>query len=391
MTSPAARRLSLSRRCADITQSEIRAMSVECEKAGGINLSQGVCDTPVPPEVRRGAREAIDAGANSYTRFDGVAELREAIAAKLRAYNGIESDPDGEIVVSSGSTGSFYSACLALLDPGDEVIVFEPYYGYHVSTLLSVDAAPAFVRLQAPDWSFAPADLERAITPRTKAIVLNTPANPSGKVFTREELGWVAESAIAHDLFLFTDEIYEYILYDGRRHLSPAAIPGMADRTVTISGLSKTFSITGWRIGYSAAHRRWSEMIGHMSDLIYVCAPAPLQAGVAKGLVALGEGYYKGIRDEFVKKRAMICGALERAGLAPCEPQGAYYVLADVSRLPGNTGKERAMHLLAKTGVACVPGEAFFHRPEDGARLARFCFAKTEEELAEACRRLGKL
>lgn len=383
--------LQVSRRCESIVQSEIRAMSIECERHNGINLAQGVCDTPVPAAVCEGAHRAIDAGLNSYTRYDGIPELREAISAKLRSYNGIAADPEREIVVSSGSTGSFYSACLALLNPGDEVILFEPFYGYHVNTLLSVEARLAFVKMRAPDWTFAKEDLEKVVTRKTRAIVINTPGNPSGKVYTRQELQWIADVAIKNDLFVFTDEIYEYFLYEGRKHISPATLPGMAERTVTISGLSKTFSITGWRIGYSASSAKWAQMIGYMSDLIYVCAPAPLQAGVASGFVKLGDDYYADLCQEFVRKRELICAALDKAGLRPCLPQGAYYVLADISRLPGKTGKERARHLLKATGVASVPGEAFFHDEKDGAGLARFCFAKTDEELQDACKRLGRL
>lgn len=383
--------LQLSRRHRAVLQSEIRAMSVECEKAGGINLAQGVCDTPVPAVVRAAAVAAIDDGVNSYTRFDGLPELRSAISRKLRDYNGVCADPETDVVVSSGSTGSFYATCLALLDPGDEVLLFEPFYGYHVSTVTAVGAVPVFVRMHAPSWVFLKEDLEGAVTAKTKAILVNTPANPSGKVFSAQELQWIRDLATCHDLFLFTDEIYEYFLYDGRRHLSPASLAGLSDRTVTISGLSKTFSVTGWRIGYSASRQRWARMIGYMSDLVYVCAPAPLQVGVARGLTTLTREYYAGLCAEFAVKRTLICDALRRAGFPPCPPQGAYYVLADISRLPGKSSKDKAMHLLKTTGIATVPGGAFYHRPEDGGGLARFCYAKTDEELNEACRRLARL
>ncbi|MBI4331840.1 MAG: pyridoxal phosphate-dependent aminotransferase [Chloroflexi bacterium] len=382
--------LSLSKRAEQIVQAEIRAMTIECERVGGINLAQGVCDTEVPLPVRRGAQVAIDQGVNSYTRFDGLAELREAIAQKMHDYNGIKADPETEITVSAGSTGSFYCACLALLNPGDEVILFEPYYGYHINTLLAVEAIPAYVTMRPPDWTFTPGDMEKAITPKTKGIMVNTPANPSGKVFNRTELEWIADFALRHDLFVFTDEIYEYFLYDGRDHISPGSLPGMADRTITISGFSKTFSITGWRIGYSISHARWAQMIGYMNDLVYVCAPAPLQHGVAVGIRDLMPGFYRELAAEYERKRDRVCMALQRAGLPPFVPQGAYYVLADVSRLSGKTSKEKAMHLLSQTGVASVPGEAFFHGA-DGQSLVRFCFAKTDEELEEACRRIERL
>ncbi len=366
-------------------------MSIVCERVGGVNLSQGVCDMLPPEVVRRGAQRAVDEGPNAYTRYDGISELRRGIARKLRRHNGLDVDPETEIVVSGGSTGAFYTACLALLDPGDEVILFEPYYGYHVNTLLAVDAVPTYVRTQEPGWTFTREDLERATSPRTKGILVNTPANPSGKVFGREELGVVAEHAAAHDLVVFTDEIYEYILYDGREHFSPARLPAIAERAVTISGYSKTFSITGWRIGYAVCNPRWARLIGYMNDLVYVCAPAPLQAGVARGILELPDDYYRQLNDEFAVRRERFCGALSEAGLTPITPQGAYYVLADVSRLPGETSKARAMHLLERTGIATVPGEAFFHRPEDGAHLVRFCYAVTDEELEDACRRLRRL
>jgi len=382
--------LSFSRRAEGITQAEIRVMTIECEKVGGINLAQGVCDTDVPLPVRRGAQAAINKGINSYTRYDGLAELRQAIARKMREYNGIIADPETEITVSGGSTGAFYCACLALLDPGDEVIVFEPYYGYHVNTLEAVEAVPTYVTMHAPDWQFSREELERAVTPRTKGIMINTPANPSGKVFTPTELHWIADVASEQDLFVFTDEIYEYFLYDGCRHVSPGSLPGMADRTITISGYSKTFSITGWRVGYSVSDARWAQMIGYMNDLVYVCAPAPLQYGVAQGITELVLDFYADLIAEYTGKRDRICRALRSAGLHPSIPQGAYYVLADVSRLPGASSKEKAMYLLHRAGVASVPGDAFFHGTE-GGNLVRFCFAKTDEELEEACQRLERL
>jgi len=382
--------LGLSQRAERITQAEIRVMTLECEKLGGINLAQGVCDTGVPPPVRSGAQIAIDKGINSYTRFDGLAELRQAIAVKLREFNGICSDPETEITVSAGSTGAFYCACLALLDPGDEVILFEPYYGYHLNTIEAVGATASYVMMHPPDWRFELRDLERAITPRTKGIMINTPANPSGKVFDRGEIESIGEIACRHDLFIFTDEIYEYFVYDGRRHISPGSISGLADRTITISGVSKTYSITGWRVGYSVAARRWAEIIGHMNDLIYVCAPAPLQSGVARGLNELPRSYYDDLVVQYTDKRERICRALTSAGLTPCVPQGAYYVLADVSRLPGATSKQKAMHLLRECGVAAVPAEAFYHAG-GGENLLRLCYAKDDAELDMACRRLQRL
>ncbi|WHZ23896.1 MAG: Aspartate aminotransferase [Nitrospira sp.] len=373
-----------------LAQSEIRAMTQACARVNGINMAQGVCDTAVPPVVAQGAQRAIDLGVNIYTRYDGLPELRQAIAKKLATDNHLTVDPEQEVTVSAGATGSFHCACLALLNPGDEVIVFEPYYAYHISALVAVEAVPLVVPMHPPDWTFSPEDVRNAVTDRTRAIVLNTPGNPSGKVFSREELEWIADLARRHDLFVFTDEIYEYFLFDGRRHISVATLPEMAGRTITIGGYSKTFSITGWRIGYSAAQAKWAQLIGAMNDLLYVCAPAPLQYGVAKGIEELPPSFYRQLAQEYQEKRDRFCRALSQAGIPPAVPQGAYYVLADVSRLPGATGKDRAMYLLERTGVAGVPGEAFFSS-RAGHRFVRFCFAKTEGDLAEACERLSRL
>lgn len=379
-----------SRRMAGLAQSEIRAMTIACDRVRGINLAQGVCDTGAPAPVAQGARRAVEAGRNIYTRFDGAPELRRALARKLAEYNGLHADPETEITVSAGATGSFHCACLALLNPGDEVVLFEPAYAYHLSAILAADAVPKLVPMQAPDWTFARADLDRAITERTQAIVVNSPGNPSGKVYSRTELEWIADCAARHDTFVFTDEIYEYFLFDGHKHISFATLPGMAERTITIGGYSKTFSITGWRIGYSVAAAAWAQAIGAMNDLLYVCAPAPLQYGVAAGIDELPRSFYDELALDYQAKRDRFCQALKQAGLPPSVPQGAYYVLADVSRLPGRTSKERAMHLLERTGVAGVPGEAFFAGPE-GHRFMRFCFAKTDPDLDEACRRIEKL
>ena len=381
---------SVNERMAQLGQSEIRAMTQACAGAKGLNMAQGVCDTPVPPVVLKAAAEAMEGGKNVYSRFDGLPELRQALAIKLLRDNAIRANPETEITVSAGATGSFHTACLALLTPGDEVILFEPYYQYHISALLAVEAVPVIVKMHPPDWTLSPDAVEQAVTPRTKAIIVNSPGNPSGKVFTGEDLEGVARVATRHDLFVFTDEIYEYFLYDGRRHVSMASLPDMAERTITIGGYSKTFSITGWRIGYSVAAERWAQAIGAMNDLLYVCAPTPLQAGVAAGIQALTDSFYRQLAKDYQAKRDRFCAALAQAGLAPSIPQGAYYVLADVTRLPGKTGKERAMHLLKTVGVAGVPGDAFFSGQE-GSRFIRFSYAKTDTDLDEACRRIARL
>ena len=380
----------INQRMAALAHSEIRAMTQACVQANGLNMAQGVCDTPVPSVVLRAAAQAMERGKNVYSRFDGLPELRQAIAKKLAQYNGIAADPETDITVSAGATGSFHCACLALLNPGDEVILFEPYYQYHISALLAVEAVPVMVKMRAPDWAISAADVERAITPRTRAIIVNSPGNPSGKVFSRQELEGMAAIAQQHDLFVFTDEIYEYFLYDGRTHVSLASLPGMADRTITIGGYSKTFSITGWRIGYSVAAARWAQAIGAMNDLLYVCAPTPLQVGVAAGIQELLDLFYRDLAHDYQRKRDRFCQALAKAGLTPSIPQGAYYVLADTSRLPGTTGKERAMFLLETIGLAGVPGEAFFSGA-DGRQFIRFSYAKIDVDIDDACRRIARL
>jgi aminotransferase len=373
-------------------QSEIRAMTVSCSDVGGINMAQGVCDTDPPHPVVEAAIEAIRTGHNIYTRLDGIAPLREAIAQKLSSFNGLSVNPNTQVLVTSGATGAMHAALLALLNAGDECVVLEPFYGYHVSSLRSMRAVPVIVPLEGPEFAFSPERLRAAITPRTRAMILNSPSNPSGKVFTRRELESVAEIAIEFDLFVLTDEMYEYFLYDGERHISIATLPGMAERTITISGFSKTFSVTGWRLGYLAASERWLGAIGYFHDLLYVCAPSPLQHGAAAGLLQLPQSFYTELSVEYQAKRDVICVALSRAGLTPSVPKGAYYVLADATRIPGADAKQKARRLLADAGIAAVAGSAFFAADESGVNpgenLLRFCFAKKDEELREACRRL---
>jgi aminotransferase len=271
--------------------------------------------------------------------------------------------------------------------------VLEPFYGYHVSTLKSLNVVPVVVPLAGAEFALDADRLRAAITPRTRAILINSPSNPSGKVFSRSELEALAEVVIEHDLFVFTDEMYEYFIYDGAKHISIATLPGMAERTITISGFSKTFSVTGWRLGYLAASERWMPAIGYFHDLLYVCAPSPLQHGAAAGLLQLPQSFYDGLTVEYQAKRDAICAALTRAGLTPSIPTGAYYVLADASRVPGADAKQKARRFLADAGIAAVAGSAFFAADATGVNpgenLLRFCFAKKDDELAEACRRLG--
>jgi aminotransferase len=384
------KKLTMSDRSQLIVQSEIRNMTIECAKVKGINLAQGVCDLDLPGPVGQGAKQAIDDGINHYTRYDGLPVIRQAIARKFRDFNRLDIDPESEVIVTSGATGAFYSACLALVNPGDEVIVMEPYYGYHVNTILACAAQPVFLRLRPPHWEIDEEALRNLVTKRTKAIVVNTPMNPSGKVFTPAEIETLADFVLQNNLFLFSDEIYEYFVYDGLKHVSPFCVKRTRDRTVLIGGYSKTFAITGWRIGYAVSDARWAQTIGYVSDLVYVCAPAPLQVGVAQGIKELTEEYYENVATIYQQKRDRIVAALREGGLEPHVPQGAYYVLADVSHLPGKGSKAKALHILKKTGVAGVPGCAFYH-DDGGEDLIRFCFAKRDDVLEDACRRLSAL
>lgn len=388
------RGLVLSELAPRMVQSEIRAMTVESDRVGGVNLAQGVCDTEVPQVVADAAIAAIRDGHNIYTRLDGIARLRRAIAEKTERMQGLVVDPEREVLVASGATGAFHAVAMALFDPGDEVLLFEPFYGYHVGTLRSLRAVPVAVELTAPEWTL---DLDRvraAITPKTRAMVVNSPSNPAGKVFTREELEGLAAIAREFDLFVLTDEIYEHFIYGDVKHISPATLDGMRERTIVMSGFSKTFSVTGWRIGYVIADPKWMAAIGYFHDLLYVCAPSPFQHGVAAGVEQLGKTFYAGLALEHEAKREMLLSALRDAGMAPHVPDGAYYILASTAGLEGvlsgDTAAQRARSLLAKTGVAAVAGSAFF-RPGKGEDLLRFCFAKKDEDLEDACRRLRGL
>ena len=375
-----------SRRLQGMVQSDIRRMTRECERVQGINLGQGICDLPTPPLVRDGAIAAIREQKSTYSFAEGARELREAIARKLARDNGLTADPVTEVCVTVGASGAFACAIHALLDPGDGLLLLEPYYGYHLNAAIVAGLTPQFLTLLPPRFGLDESALEAAITKETRAIVVCTPSNPSGKMFGDEELQAIARVARKHGLLIITDEIYEYIRYDGRPHLSPALFA--PERTVSIMGLSKTFSITGWRLGYATGPSELIAPITLVNDLFYVCAPTPLQLGAAAGFAA-PRSYFDELQSSYQKKRDLICGTLDAVGLAPIVPEGAYYVLADCSRLGRPTAREAALALLERTGVASVPGNSFY-RGETGERLLRFCFAKEDDVLLEACQRLRK-
>jgi aminotransferase len=380
MPRPTARRLQ------GLVQSDIRRMTRECDRVAGINLGQGICDLPTPPLVREGAIAAIRENKSTYSHPEGDLALRKTIAAKLERQNGIRADPKSEIVVTVGATGAFTAAIHALLDAGDGILLLEPFYGYHLNAAILAGLEPQYLALEAPAFLLREADLRAALRPNTRAIVVCTPSNPSGRMFSRDELEILARVAREKDLLVITDEIYEHIKYEGREHVPPATVADLRERTVTIMGLSKTFSITGWRLGYAVAPEPLARAITLVNDLFYVCAPTPLQHGVAEGFRA-PESFFTALADDYGRKRGMTCEALDAAGLAPIVPEGAYYVLADVSKLGFGTARDAAMAVLERTGVATIQGTAF-HTDGRGEGLVRVCYAKEDDVLAEACRRL---
>lgn len=376
----------VSDRLSGLVQSDIRQMTRECLRVGGINMGQGVCDLPTPPLVRDGAIAAIEGRKSIYSAPEGVRRLREAIGGKLERDNGITINSDNQIVVTIGATGGYATALMALFNPGDGILIFEPYYGYHVNTAILAGVEPHYCTLTAPEFTVTKENILSSLKPNTKAIVVCTPSNPSGKMWTKEEIKIIEEIANEKDLLVITDEIYEYYRYENHEHISPASFEGLKDRTITLMGLSKTFSITGWRLGYVVAPEALAQPISLANDLFYVCAPTPLQYGVAEGFKSPPE-YFDQLRAEFAEKRAKFCGALDEAGFTPIVPNGAYYVLADVSRLGLNDSRAAAMEILERGKVASIPGRAF-HQSEAGKNIVRFCFAIDDEPLEEACRRL---
>ena len=377
-----------SSRLQHLVQSDIRTMTRECVAVSGINLGQGVCDMPTPPLVRDAAIEAIQDRKSLYSYPEGIVEIRELIAEKLERDNKLKADPNKQITVTIGATGAFACTLVGLMEPGDGILIFEPYYGYHLNCAIASGMKPQFIPLEAPSFEITEAAIEAAITPESKAIIICTPANPSGKMWTRTELEIIDRVASKHDLLVITDEIYEYIRYDGREHISPATVGNLAERTVTIMGLSKTFSITGWRLGYAIAPEHMSPAITLVNDLYYVCSPTPLQHGVAAGFKS-PQSYFDDLQTTYQKKRDLFCGTLTKIGFTPIIPEGAYYVLCDVSKLGHNDSKAAAMQILNEAKVAGVPGRSFY-QSELGKDIVRFCFAAEDEAIEKAAQQLAK-
>jgi aminotransferase len=367
-------------------RSAIRRYSALVQEMGGVNLSQGVCDLPVPPPVKQAAKNAIDADHSIYTDLRGIGALRQAIADKMRRFNGLHVDPETEIVVTCGAAGAFACVAMATLNPGDEVVGFSPFYNYYPESLALLDVKMRYVDTVPPDWQYDEAALEAAITDRTRMIVVNTPCNPTGKVFTRAELTRIAQLAARHDLWILTDEIYEYITY-GVPHVSIARLPDACDRTFTVSGPSKTFSVTGWRIGWAAGPADVVEKVGCVNDMLNICAPAPLQHGVLAGL-GLPDDYYRDLADGYRERRDLLVRTLSDIGFTPYRADGAFYILAGLPQGRFTDATEAAETLLHDAGVATVPAQGFYRDPADGARVLRVCFAKSMDELEDGCRRL---
>jgi aminotransferase len=377
----------LARRTEGFTESVIREMTRLNAVHGGINLAQGFPNFPAPSAVKDAAKRAIDADVNQYAITWGSKSLRDALAKTYAELYAMQVDPETMLTVTCGATEAMISTLLAIVDPGDEVIVLEPFYENYGPDTDIAGATPVYVALRPPNNVFDPDELRAAFTSRTKAIIVNTPNNPTGRVFTRQELSLIAELCVEHDAIAITDEIYEHIRYDGE-HIPIATLPGMRDRTVTISGASKTFSVTGWRVGWIVAAPALTAGIRKVHDFLTVGAPAPLQEAVVAGL-ALGRAYYDTLSKEYRARRDVLVPALERAGFAPRLPEGAYYVLCDITPFGFEDDTAFARWLVSKVGVAGVPGSSFYSRPELGRHLIRFTFCKTDDVLRDASDRLA--
>ena len=371
----------------NFTESVIREMTRICLSIGGINMSQGFPDFDTPEELKAHAVTAITQGRNQYPVTYGEPILRERIAEKAGTYNRIHCDPDTEITVCCGATEAMLSTLKALINPGDEVILFEPFYENYIPDTILSGATPKFITLRPPDWSFDLHEMEAAFTRNTKAIVLNTPNNPTGKVFSQEELSIIASLCQKWDAYAVTDEIYEHILYDGTEHISIASLEGMAERTVTINSISKTYAATGWRVGWAIAPKPITERIRKVHDFVSIGAPTPFQHAAAAAL-HFPEHYYTSLAEKYCRSRDYFVNVLEECGFKPYFPKGAYYVMAETETLRRKLGADNSADFSRKlihlSGIATVPGYAFYSHPEMGINQVRFCFCKKKETLEAA-------
>ena len=384
----------VSKKASSFTESVIREMTREALKHGAVNLSQGFPDFAAPADIKRRAMEAIDADVNQYAITWGSKDFRDAIAKKTAWYLGLDIDPETEITVTCGSTEGMIAAMMATVDPGEEVIVFEPFYENYAPDAILSDARPRYVPLRAPNWTFDPEELRAAFNEKTKAIIVCNPNNPTGKVFTRSEMQFIAGLCKEFDALCFTDEIYEHILYPRAGaeigHISMAQIDGMRERTVIVNSMSKTYSVTGWRVGYCIAPPEITSGIRKVHDFLTVGAAAPLQAAGAYAL-SLPADYYARLQKEYEARRDLLLPVLEQAGFKTFVPDGAYYIMTDISDFGFSNDVEFTRHLIRDIGVACVPGSSFYSAPELGAQQVRFCFCKKDETLNRASERLLKL
>jgi aminotransferase len=398
-----ARRM-LSAKAEQFTESVIREMTRLALKHNAVNLSQGFPDFAAPAEIKEAARQAISNDINQYAITWGAKPLRDAIVEKFEHTQGVRVDPEREITICCGSTEAMMAAMMAVINPGDEIVVFEPFYENYGPDAILSGATPRFVKMRPPAdensfWSYDENELAAAFGPNTKAIILNTPNNPTGKVFTRPELEFIRDLCVRWNAFCITDEIYEHILYDGAQHISMARIDGMRERTIVINGMSKTYSVTGWRVGWAIAPPEATSAIRKVHDFLTVGAPAPLQQA---GAIALRspQSYYDKLAANYAEKRARLLKILEHAGFTVFKPRGAYYIMTDISRFPdpdpvrfaaGTKDVAFAKYLVEEIGVASVPGSSFYNEPRDGANQVRFTFCKKESTLAAGEARLAKL
>ena len=382
----------LSDKVEHFTESVIREMTRQAMVHNAVNLAQGFPDFPAPAEIKKAAQDAVAADVNQYTITWGAKKLRDAIARQMKAWQGVGVDPEKQVTVCCGSTEAMISTLMAVCNTGDEVVIFEPYYeNYGPDSILS-GAKPRFVKLRPPtgansEWTFDERELRAAFHRNTKAIIVNTPNNPTGKVFAREELELIRELCVEFDVLAITDEIYEHILYAGTKHISIASLPGMEERTITINGMSKTYSVTGWRVGWTIAPPTIADAIRKVHDFLTVGAPAPLQEAGAAAL-SLPESYYKNLAEGYRKRRDRLIPALEDAGFRCFRPRGAYYVMTDIGKFGFSDDVTFTKYLVSEIGVAAVPGSSFYRDPKDGAQQVRFAFCKRDETLDEAAKRL---
>jgi aspartate/methionine/tyrosine aminotransferase len=384
-------RRTLSAKVEHFTESVIREMTRLAMKHGAVNLAQGFPDFPCAPEIKEAARQAIADDDNQYAITWGQKPLRDALVEKFARTQGVTLDPEREITVTCGSTEAMMAVMMAVINPGDEAVIFEPFYENYGPDVILSGAQPRFVSLHPPDWTFDRDELAAAFGPRTKAIIINTPNNPTGKVFTREELEFIRDLCVRWDAFAITDEIYEHILYDGAEHICMAAVEGMRDRAIVINSMSKTYTVTGWRVGWAIAPPGPTEAIRKVHDFLTVGAAAPFQAAGAVAL-RLPDSYYTQLAEKYRAKRDRMLEILTGAGFDCIKPKGAYYIMTDISRFGAKDDVSFAKDLIENIGVAVVPGSSFYNDPGGrGSRQVRFAFCKTDQTLQQAAERLSKL